>query len=50
MKIVENVIWLLIAFILGITVGLYWGGKSVKQQLQDAQAMKDHFLVEQFSK
>jgi hypothetical protein len=50
MKIIGNAIWLLLAFMLGVSVGLYWGGSTVKQQLREAQAMKDQFLVEQFSK
>jgi hypothetical protein len=46
MKKIEQSIWLLIIFILGVTVGLYWGGMTVKHRLQEAQAMKDQFLVE----
>lgn len=46
---IKNMMWLLIAFMLGVTVGLYWGGMTVKQQIREAQAMKDQFVVGGFS-
>jgi uncharacterized protein YneF (UPF0154 family) len=50
MKIIKNAMWLLVAFMFGISVGLYWAGVTVKQELQEARAMNDQFLAEQFSK
>jgi Na+/H+-dicarboxylate symporter len=50
MKKIEQAMWLLIVFILGVTVGLYWGGMTVKHRLQEAQAMKGQFFVEHFPK
>ena len=47
---IKNIIWLLIAFMLGVTVGLYWGGMTVKQQFKEMQTMREQFVVEPFSK
>jgi hypothetical protein len=46
---IKNIMWLLIAFILGVTVGLYWGGMTVKQQFQEMQTMKEQFVMESLS-
>ena len=49
-EVIKNIIWLLIAFMLGVTVGLYWGGMTVKQQFKEMQTMREQFVVEPFSK
>lgn len=49
MERMKNIIWLLIAFMLEVIVGLYWGGMTVKQQFQEVQAMREQFLIERFS-
>jgi len=49
MERVEYVIWLLIAFMFGITIGLYCGGVAVKQQLREQMVLKDHFVMQRFS-
>ncbi|MEJ2068137.1 MAG: hypothetical protein P8Y09_09395 [Deltaproteobacteria bacterium] len=49
MERIKNIMWLLIAFMLGVTFGLYWGGMTVKQQFREMQTMKEQFVVGSFS-
>jgi len=48
-RVVKYAIWLLIAFMFGITVGLYCGGAAAKHQVTEQMAMKDQFVMQPLS-
>ena len=49
MERVDYVIWLLIAFMFGITVGLYYASVAARRQLKETMVMMDHFVMQRFS-
>ena len=48
-RIVKSVIWLLIAFMFGIAIGLYCGGVAANQHIREQMALKDQFVMQRFS-
>jgi uncharacterized protein YneF (UPF0154 family) len=48
-RVVKYVIWLLIALMFGITIGLYCGGVAAKHQFKEQMAIKDQFVMQQLS-
>jgi hypothetical protein len=48
-RVVTSVLWLLIAFMLGITIGLYCGAVTAKHQFQETMILKDHFVAGRLS-
>lgn len=48
-RVIKYVMWLLIAFMLGITIGVYFGGVTAKQHIAEQMAIKDNFVTQQFS-
>lgn len=48
-RIVKSVIWLLMAFMFGIAIGMYYGGVAANQQIREQMVLKDQFVMQRFS-